>query len=99
MLTAATSNPSGLRRLHRLINFAVGVVNRHPYGIFSSGQTGHASPGIAGGVIGQTFALEGMFAFFLESTFLGLLGALELSLNLGVNQWESGSFGEKRRSG
>jgi cytochrome d ubiquinol oxidase subunit I len=26
----------------------------------------------AGGVIGQTLAMEGMFAFFLESTFLGL---------------------------
>ena len=28
---------------------------------------------LAGGVIGQTLAMEGMFAFFLESTFLGLL--------------------------
>src|SRR5271166_5287993 len=26
----------------------------------------------AGGVIGQTLAMEGMFAFFLESAFLGL---------------------------
>jgi cytochrome bd-type quinol oxidase subunit 1 len=27
----------------------------------------------AGGVIGQTLAMEGVFSFFLESTFLGLL--------------------------
>jgi hypothetical protein len=27
---------------------------------------------VAGGVIGQTLAMEGMFAFFLESSFLGL---------------------------
>jgi cytochrome d ubiquinol oxidase subunit I len=26
----------------------------------------------AGGVIGQTLAMEGVFSFFLESTFLGL---------------------------
>jgi cytochrome d ubiquinol oxidase subunit I len=27
----------------------------------------------AGGVIGQTLAMEGVFAFFLESVFLGVL--------------------------
>ena len=37
----------------------------------SSARTGRGSRGIAGGVIGQTLAMEGMFAFFLESTFLG----------------------------
>ena len=38
----------------------------------SSAPTGRASRDFAGGVIGQTLAMEGMFAFFLESAFLGL---------------------------
>ena len=36
----------------------------------------------AGGVIGQTLAMEGMFAFFLESSFLGAAGV-----------WASGALG------
>ena len=39
----------------------------------SSAPTGRRSRRYAGGVIGQTLAMEGLFAFFLESSFLGLL--------------------------
>jgi len=38
---------------------------------FSSGRTGRRFK-TAGGVIGQTLAMEGVFSFFLESSFLGL---------------------------
>ena len=53
------------------INFAMGITT----GITMEFQFGtnwsHFSR-FAGGVIGQTLAMEGMFAFFLESAFLGL---------------------------
>ena len=39
----------------------------------SSAPTGRAFSRRTGGVIGQTLAMEGMFAFFLESSFLALL--------------------------
>jgi cytochrome bd-type quinol oxidase subunit 1 len=35
----------------------------------------------AGGVIGQTLAMEGVFSFFLESSFLGLFIYVEKRLN------------------
>jgi cytochrome d ubiquinol oxidase subunit I len=54
------------------INFAVGVVTGIPME-FQFGTNWSAFSKAAGGVIGQTLAMEGMFAFFLESTFLGLL--------------------------
>lgn len=54
------------------INFAVGVVTGIPLE-FQFGTNWAAFSRQAGGVIGQTLAMEGMFAFFLESTFLGLL--------------------------
>jgi cytochrome d ubiquinol oxidase subunit I len=54
------------------INFVVGVVTGIPME-FQFGTNWARFTQQAGGVIGQTLALEGMFAFFLESTFLGLL--------------------------
>jgi cytochrome d ubiquinol oxidase subunit I len=54
------------------INFAVGVVTGIPME-FQFGTNWSRFSRAAGGVIGQTLAMEGMFAFFLESTFLGLL--------------------------
>jgi len=54
------------------LNFAVGVVTGIPmefqFGTNWAGFSKHA-----GGVIGQTLAMEGMFAFFLESAFVGAL--------------------------
>ena len=54
------------------INFAVGVVTGIPME-FQFGTNWAQFTQRAGGVIGQTLAMEGMFAFFLESSFLGLL--------------------------
>jgi cytochrome bd ubiquinol oxidase subunit I len=53
------------------INFAVGVVTGIPME-FQFGTNWARFSTFAGGVIGQTLAMEGMFAFFLESSFLGL---------------------------
>src|SRR6266849_1149454 len=53
------------------INFAVGVVTGIPME-FQFGTNWARFSNFAGGVIGLTLALEGMFAFFAESAFLGL---------------------------
>jgi len=53
------------------INFVFGVVTGIPME-FQFGTNWAAFSKYAGGVIGQTLAMEGMFAFFLESAFLGL---------------------------
>src|SRR6188472_4164963 len=53
------------------INFAVGVVTGIPME-FQFGTNWAAFSKFAGGVIGQTLAMEGIFAFFLESSFIGL---------------------------
>ena len=53
------------------INFVVGVVTGIPMEFQFGTNWSHFSS-YAGGVIGQTLAMEGMFAFFLESAFLGL---------------------------
>jgi len=53
------------------INFAFGVVTGIPME-FQFGTNWARFSKFAGGVIGQTLAMEGVFAFFLESTFLGL---------------------------
>ena len=53
------------------LNFAVGVVTGVPME-FQFGTNWARFSSYAGGVIGLTLALEGMFAFFAESTFLGL---------------------------
>ena len=53
------------------INFAVGVVTGIPME-FQFGTNWAEFSKAAGGVIGQTLAMEGVFSFFLESSFLGL---------------------------
>lgn len=83
------------------LNFAVGVVTGIPLE-FQFGTNWAGLTTYAGGVIGHTLAMEGMFAFFLESTFLGLLiwGEKRLSprahlgaaIALLVGSWLSGYF-------
>ena len=53
------------------INFAMGVVSGIPLE-FQFGTNFARFSNYTGGVIGLTLAMEGMFAFFAESTFLGL---------------------------
>jgi cytochrome d ubiquinol oxidase subunit I len=53
------------------INFAMGVVSGIPME-FQFGTNWAQFSKAAGGVIGQTLAMEGVFSFFLESIFLGL---------------------------
>jgi cytochrome bd ubiquinol oxidase subunit I len=53
------------------INFAIGVVTGIPME-FQFGTNWAEFSRSAGGVIGQTLAMEGIFSFFLESSFLGL---------------------------
>ncbi len=53
------------------VNFAAGVVTGIPME-FQFGTNWAKFSTFAGGVIGQTLAMEGVFAFFLESSFLGL---------------------------
>src|SRR5579872_1947097 len=53
------------------INFAMGVVTGIPMEFqFGTNWAGFARA--AGGIIGQPLAMEGVFAFFVESSFLGL---------------------------
>lgn len=83
------------------INFAVGVVTGIPME-FQFGTNWARFTQLTGGVIGQTLALEGLFAFFLESSFLAMLvwGEKKLgprkhffaSLALFVGSWLSGLF-------
>ncbi|HEV8613199.1 MAG TPA: cytochrome ubiquinol oxidase subunit I [Gemmatimonadales bacterium] len=54
------------------INFAVGVVTGIPME-FQFGTNWAAFSQFAGKVVGHTLAMEGLFAFFLESSFLALL--------------------------
>src|SRR5436190_9557137 len=54
------------------VNFAMGVVTGIPME-FQFGTNWSRFSKAAGGVVGQTLALEGVYSFFLESTFLGLL--------------------------
>jgi cytochrome d ubiquinol oxidase subunit I len=53
------------------LNFLMGVVTGIPLE-FEFGTNWARFAEAAGGVIGQTLAMEGVFSFFLESTFLGL---------------------------
>jgi cytochrome bd ubiquinol oxidase subunit I len=53
------------------INFALGVVTGIPME-FQFGTNWAEFSKAAGGVVGQTVAMEGIFSFFLESSFLGL---------------------------
>jgi cytochrome d ubiquinol oxidase subunit I len=54
------------------LNFAVGVVTGIPME-FQFGTNWADFSRYAGGVVGQMLAMEGMFAFFLESAFVGAL--------------------------
>lgn len=54
------------------LSFAFGVVTGIPLE-FQFGTNWAAFSKYAGGIIGQTLAMEGVFAFFLESSFLGVL--------------------------
>jgi cytochrome bd ubiquinol oxidase subunit I len=83
------------------INFVLGVVTGIPME-FQFGTNWSVFSQFAGGVIGQTLAMEGMFAFFLESAFLGLFlfGEKRLSprahwlsaVAVFVGSWLSGYF-------
>jgi cytochrome d ubiquinol oxidase subunit I len=83
------------------VTFAVGVVTGIPME-FQFGTNWAGFSNYAGGVIGQTLAMEGVFAFFAESIFLGvfLAGAARVgaklhwlaSLMLFAGSWISGFF-------
>ena len=83
------------------LNFAVGVVTGIPME-FQFGTNWAAFSNYAGGVIGQTLAMEGMFAFFLESAFIGalILGEKRLgpryhfiaAVAVALGSWLSGYF-------
>jgi cytochrome d ubiquinol oxidase subunit I len=70
------------------INFAMGVVTGIPME-FQFGTNWARFSKDAGGVIGQTLAMEGMFSFFLESSFLGLFLYGEERLGRGLH-WFTG---------
>jgi cytochrome d ubiquinol oxidase subunit I len=83
------------------LNFAVGVVTGIPME-FQFGTNWASFSRYAGGVIGQTLAMEGMFAFFLESAFVGALiwGEKRLgpryhfltAIGVALGSWISGFF-------
>lgn len=70
------------------INFVVGVVTGIPMEFQFGTNWSHFSR-FAGGVIGQTLAMEGMFAFFLESAFLGLFLYGEKRLSPRAHWWSA----------
>src|SRR5882757_8795887 len=83
------------------INFAIGVVTGVPME-FQFGTNWARFSDATGGVIGLTLALEGMFAFFAESAFLGLFlfgekklgprGHLGAAVMMFLGSWLSGYF-------
>jgi cytochrome bd ubiquinol oxidase subunit I len=83
------------------LNFAVGVVTGIPME-FQFGTSWADFSKYGGGVIGQTLAMEGMFAFFLESAFIGAFvwGEKQLgprlhflaALAVALGSWLSGYF-------
>lgn len=83
------------------IGFVLGVVTGIPME-FQFGTNWSRFSEVAGGVIGHTLAMEGIYAFFLESTFLGLFlyGERYLSrkthwftsLMVWLGSWVSGYF-------
>jgi cytochrome d ubiquinol oxidase subunit I len=83
------------------INFAMGVVTGIPME-FQFGTNWSRFSKATGGVIGQLLAMEGVYSFFLESTFLGILlyGREKVgprihwfaSLAVFVGSWLSGFF-------
>lgn len=83
------------------VNFAMGVVTGIPME-FQFGTNWARFSTFAGGVIGQTLAMEGIFAFFLESSFLGLflfgekklgqIGHFVAAFFVFLGSWISGFF-------
>jgi cytochrome d ubiquinol oxidase subunit I len=83
------------------VNFVFGVITGIPME-FQFGTNWARFSTLAGGVIGQTLAMEGMFAFFLESSFLGLFlfgekrlgraGHFLAALMVFIGSWLSGYF-------
>lgn len=83
------------------VTFAIGVVTGIPME-FQFGTNWARFSNVAGGVIGQPLAMEGVFSFFLESSFIGLLlfgekrlgprGHWLMSLLLFAGTWLSGYF-------
>jgi cytochrome d ubiquinol oxidase subunit I len=83
------------------LNFAMGVVTGIPME-FQFGTNWSRFSRFSGEVIGQALAMEGVFAFFLESTLLGLflfgerrLGPrrhLAAAIGLALGSWLSGYF-------
>jgi cytochrome d ubiquinol oxidase subunit I len=81
------------------VTFALGVVTGIPME-FQFGTNWSQFSKAAGGVIGHTLAMEGLYSFFLESTFIGLLlfgesvmgrvGHWFSSLAIWVGTWISG---------
>ena len=70
------------------INFVIGVVTGIPMEFQFGTNWSHFSR-FAGGVIGQTLAMEGVFAFFLESAFLGLFLYGEKRLSPKAHWWSA----------
>ena len=83
------------------LNFAMGVVTGIPME-FQFGTNWARFSTFAGGVVGQTLAMEGVFAFILESSFVGLFlfgekrlgprGHLATAVALFLGSWLSGYF-------
>src|SRR6185369_2394697 len=83
------------------INFAVGVVTGIPME-FQFGTNWAGFSKFSGNIIGQTLAMEGMFAFFLESALIGAMvwGEKRLgprnhfiaTLGVALGSWLSGYF-------
>src|SRR5271166_86061 len=70
------------------ISFVMGVVTGIPMEFQFGTNWSHFSR-FAGGVIGHTLAMEGMFAFFLESAFLGLFLFGERRLSPKAHWWSA----------
>src|ERR1700757_4463004 len=70
------------------INFVLGVVTGIPMEFQFGTNWSHFSR-FAGGVIGQTLGMEGMFAFFLESAFLGLFLYGEKRMSPRAHWWSA----------
>ncbi len=70
------------------INFLFGVVTGIPMEFQFGTNWSHFSR-FAGGVIGQTLAMEGVFSFFLESAFLGLFLYGEKRLSPRAHWWSA----------
>src|SRR5215467_11882545 len=83
------------------VTFVVGVVTGIPME-FQFGTNWARFSAYAGDIIAQTLAMEGAFAFFLESAFLGLLlfgertlgqkGHLFVTIMVWIGTWASGAF-------